>query len=385
FGIDDVTIREMNTETDILTYSFAEQTGPATIDDVNYTVDVEVAYGTDLTGLVADFTLSDGATAEVGGVLQESGVTANDFTSPVTYTVIAEDGTTTQDWVVTVTEQMPDLALIEPASSFACDLTNTESIYIEINNVGNATIPFGDSIQFVLDSEGTILIDEYIYLTSDMAPGDTYSGFTDTDIDLSAVGTYLYSASITHLDDANPDNDTIHGYLVHFSQEIEFVGAVNDTILINSADYPYDILTNVVYTPDSTLMPTYLWGDGSTASTLTVGADGWYTLEVTTQVCTVEDSVYVASFNKIDSDNIADFAIYPNPTEGDIMLEMTLAEKQDVVVTITNSSGQIVANYKFDDVEKLREPIDLNGVAQGLYNLRVNAGNNSYTRQIVVK
>ena len=28
----------------------------------------------------------------------------NDFSSPVTYTVTAEDGTTTQDWVVTVTK-----------------------------------------------------------------------------------------------------------------------------------------------------------------------------------------------------------------------------------------------------------------------------------------
>lgn len=92
-----------NTETDITAYSFAEQTGVAVIDDVAHTVGIEVAYGTDVTGLVATFTLSDGATSAVGATAQVSGTTPNDFTSPVIYTVTAEDGTTTQDWTVTVT------------------------------------------------------------------------------------------------------------------------------------------------------------------------------------------------------------------------------------------------------------------------------------------
>ncbi len=43
---------------------------------------------------------SVGATAQVGGVGQVSGTTGNDFSSPVTYTVTAEDGTTTSDWTV---------------------------------------------------------------------------------------------------------------------------------------------------------------------------------------------------------------------------------------------------------------------------------------------
>lgn len=91
-----------NTATDILAYSFPEQTDPAIIDPVSNTVAIQVEYGTDLTGLVATFTLSDGATATVGGVNQQSGITANDFTNPVTYAITAEDGVTAQDWIVTV-------------------------------------------------------------------------------------------------------------------------------------------------------------------------------------------------------------------------------------------------------------------------------------------
>jgi hypothetical protein len=91
-----------NSANTILTYSFTEQTGAATIDDENYTVDIEVASATDVTELAATFTTSDKATVYVDETEQVSGTTENDFTSAVTYTVTAEDGTS-QDWTITVT------------------------------------------------------------------------------------------------------------------------------------------------------------------------------------------------------------------------------------------------------------------------------------------
>ncbi|HAZ03973.1 MAG TPA: hypothetical protein DCY97_17645 [Marinilabiliales bacterium] len=98
----------VNTETKVLTYSFAAQTGAATINETNQTVTVEVAYGTNVANLVASFTLSTGATAKVGTDAQVSGVTANNFTNPVVYTITAEDAATTQDWTVTVTVKAPN-------------------------------------------------------------------------------------------------------------------------------------------------------------------------------------------------------------------------------------------------------------------------------------
>jgi len=93
-----------NTETDITAFSLAEQTGVATIDAEAHTVAIEVANGTSLAALVATFTLSAQATAAIGETAQVSAETENDFTNPVTYTITAGDGETTQDWVVTVTE-----------------------------------------------------------------------------------------------------------------------------------------------------------------------------------------------------------------------------------------------------------------------------------------
>ena len=51
--------------------------------------------------MIANFTVSAGATVKIGNVNQVSGVTANDFTAPITYTVYAEDGTS-QNFTVIV-------------------------------------------------------------------------------------------------------------------------------------------------------------------------------------------------------------------------------------------------------------------------------------------
>lgn len=87
------------TGTDITTFSFAEQTGLATINPTTHTVAIEVDYTANVTNLTPTITLSYGAT-----VIPLSGV-ARDFTSPLPYTVTAEDGITIQEWTVTVTQE----------------------------------------------------------------------------------------------------------------------------------------------------------------------------------------------------------------------------------------------------------------------------------------
>ncbi len=97
-----ITVRPLSGDTDILTYGTAgeNETG-VEIDNEEHTVTVNVPFDTDVTGLIAVFTLSEGASAEINEVPQISGTTSNDFTDSVTYTITAEDENTTQDWIVT--------------------------------------------------------------------------------------------------------------------------------------------------------------------------------------------------------------------------------------------------------------------------------------------
>ena len=74
-----------------------------TINQTLGTIAVAAVSGTNVTALAATFTLSTGATAKVGTTAQISGTTTNNFTSPVEYTITAEDGKTTKTYTVTVT------------------------------------------------------------------------------------------------------------------------------------------------------------------------------------------------------------------------------------------------------------------------------------------
>jgi hypothetical protein len=85
----------------ITAFSFASPPATGVINETLHTIALNVPYGTNPSALVATFTTT-GASVAVAGTPQVSGLTANSFTNPVTYTVTAEDGTT-QAYLVTVT------------------------------------------------------------------------------------------------------------------------------------------------------------------------------------------------------------------------------------------------------------------------------------------
>ncbi len=135
-----------NTATDILSFSFPEQTTPSTIDDVKHTVDVEVASGTDVTNLVATFTLSPGALAQLNATDQVSVSTSNDFTNPETYTITAEDGVTVQEWVVSVTlepdEIDPEITSSTLPETFTAGSSGIKASVTASDNVGIEQVSF---------------------------------------------------------------------------------------------------------------------------------------------------------------------------------------------------------------------------------------------------
>ncbi|MFP4663992.1 MAG: T9SS type A sorting domain-containing protein, partial [Bacteroidales bacterium] len=246
------------------------------------------------------------------------------------------------------------------------------------------TIASGEIVNFTVTSEGTPMIDEDITLSDDLLPGESWSGTTTGTVDLSAIGTYTWTAAITYATDINADNDTIEGYIVNFGQEIQFPDAVNDTIFVT--EFPYTIQPDVVYTPDSAgLSPEYLWGGGETLSMLQVDDEGWYDLTVTTDGCSVEDSVFIRHDVGIDDFSTTSLAIYPNPNDGQFTVDMTLNERQDVILTVISSHGQVVRELKLDDVDKINKTINISDMAEGLYNLQISAGDKQFNRKIIVR
>ncbi|MDA0196623.1 MAG: T9SS type A sorting domain-containing protein [Bacteroidetes bacterium] len=134
---DVIVLEVFSTETDILSFILTEQTGLATINTTLHTVDVEVARGTDMTALNPMITISNGASITPTG-------SQNFANSSVTYTVTAEDGLTTQDWVVIVNETPNNPPAV------------TSSISDQIEDEGFGSIQVDLSSTFS-DSDGDVL------------------------------------------------------------------------------------------------------------------------------------------------------------------------------------------------------------------------------------
>lgn len=90
-----------SSEKQMISFAILSPMAIGRVSEAGQTVAVTVPAGTAKTALVACFTVSPGAIVRIGSNTQSSGVTENDFSSAVTYVVVAEDGST-RNYVVTV-------------------------------------------------------------------------------------------------------------------------------------------------------------------------------------------------------------------------------------------------------------------------------------------
>ena len=95
------------------------------------TVALTVPFGTTVASLVPSFVASSGATVKVGSTTQTSGTTANDFTNPVVYTIVAQDGST-KTYTVTVTVS-PNTSIFDAVNNGFSVFPNPADDNLEVN------------------------------------------------------------------------------------------------------------------------------------------------------------------------------------------------------------------------------------------------------------
>ncbi len=103
---------------DVLAFSISNTT-PAVTATINGTnITAVVPSTTNLTALVATFNLSYDASAKVSSVSQISGLNSNNFSTPVVYTISAQDGTT-KNYTVTITKGGAGMTAHESLQEFS--------------------------------------------------------------------------------------------------------------------------------------------------------------------------------------------------------------------------------------------------------------------------
>jgi len=97
--------KHSSTQKELLSFLVAGQSSQTLIDEDNLTISLSMPFNTDLRTIVANF-ISTGEKVEVDDIIQISGVSINDFTNPITYTVTAEDEST-KTYLVNISIQDP--------------------------------------------------------------------------------------------------------------------------------------------------------------------------------------------------------------------------------------------------------------------------------------
>ena len=78
-------------------------------------------------------------------------------------------------------------------------------------------------------------------------------------------------------------------------------------------------------------------------------------------------------------------SIYPNPNNGEFIIELDLIKSSNCQINITNMLGQKVYEEKiFVSNLKNKIPIQLSGITNGAYNVSLIIDNENYTKQIII-
>ena len=388
----------LSSENDILSFSFPEQTGGATIDAVNYTVDIEVGNGTNLSNLVASFTISNLATIEISGTAQVSGVTSNNFTNPVTYTVTAEDDTQ-QDWVITVTIATSTPVII---SSFPYqeDFETGDGDWY----TGGTNSSWEHGIPSAAQTINSAASGSYAWvtdLTGDYNP-DEVSYVTSPQFDLSSLDFPKIEFSIWWYAEGFYDGANL--------QYKEGTGAWK-TLGINEGDdswynssylysiekgFGFDLNNSAGWSGDDE------WGYGS---------DGWVTVDhaltgfdyqsanVTFRIGFASNNDYENEGVAIDDINIyddptgidpletglSDIQIYPNPNEGTFTLVYNGERDIDLKLQLINLQGQVILSEKIEAGYRFSKEFELDYLPPGLYYFRLMHKEGVVVKKMVVR
>lgn len=79
------------------------------------------------------------------------------------------------------------------------------------------------------------------------------------------------------------------------------------------------------------------------------------------------------------------FDAFPNPTNGSLTIRATFANTQESQVKILDMMGQTVLSRNMNAAQSWEEQLDMSGLADGIYFVKLDSGKESVTRKIVLR
>ena len=78
-------------------------------------------------------------------------------------------------------------------------------------------------------------------------------------------------------------------------------------------------------------------------------------------------------------------SVYPNPTEGLIIINLNLELESNLSLSLSNSVGQIVYNKNLGKLTKLNESFDWSMLPKGIYTISLNINGQKTFEKIILQ
>jgi len=86
----------------------------------------------------------------------------------------------------------------------------------------------------------------------------------------------------------------------------------------------------------------------------------------------------------IGDDQRGGIKVFPNPTTGNLTVEVSNNEESDMTIIVFNMVGSKILEMKDENVLKKNYNIDLNNQADGMYIVRISSEGKTETKKIVL-
>ncbi len=239
---------------------------------------------------------------------------------------------------------------------------------IVLKNAGEKAISKGSNIIFGYRTSGQNRVNESIILAGNVQPNATFPyKFKEKLIvnNIGNVGIQFYvNIEGVEVDTADYTMLVKKGPVFSFESDVIKVGS-----------YPYVLDPKIITN-------SYLWNTGATTPTITVNADGSYSMLATaTNNCTYSDTVYVKMGNAINDVWSKQIAIYPNPATSNLNISIPQS-LNSTIVEITDTHGKAIERTE-NAPSNLQ--YDISNWSQGVYFVRIYNNKNYAVFKVIVQ
>jgi hypothetical protein len=291
--------------------------------------------------------------------------------------VTGENGCETHDSVFVMHDQ-PDLAIsqiLSPVS--ACSQAGATALSLEITNLGYLQVTTEEALYISYSLNGGASVIKEFILGSNIQPAQSTILTLYIELDLSQPGLHTLQTSLIFTKDINRSNNTMFTDLETWELPTVELGNGQDTII---PDLPVILDAGSGYS-------SYLWQDLSTDQSYVATDVGLYWVTVSSgNGCLNSDSVFVTTNTSTQElEDLGKVKIYPNPVKELLHVELEMSMVKDVVIELYSMSNVLVYKGELKHTNATESHINVQGMAPGVYALRITADNTPHNFLVVVE